>query len=107
MQTCPDCGVKPGKKHTSDCDVARCSECGFQRLSCGHEKGNGGRWSGEWPGLAECREYGLYSRFGANGWETGLAASDEGASEDLNTLVTMGARGELVWNKKRWVKKAA
>ena len=104
MKICPDCGVKPKEKHRKNCDVARCSECGFQRLMCGHKKGDGGKWEGEWPGLAECREFGLYSRFGVNGWEVGLEATDEGVSEDLNTLTIMGARGELVWDKKRWAR---
>lgn len=52
--TCPDCGVSPNKKHTGSCDVARCTVCGGQLLSCDCEKGKPDIWTGLWPGVQEC-----------------------------------------------------
>ncbi|MEV6740091.1 hypothetical protein AB0N14_25355 [Streptomyces sp. NPDC051104] len=47
------------------CDVARCAETGLQRLGCGHH-GNAcnTRWTGHWPGDAECIEYGFLINLG-------------------------------------------
>jgi hypothetical protein len=55
---CPDCAVKPGKKHKENCDVARCLNCGGQRLSCDckEDEGYGDKWDGLWPGTKECYE---------------------------------------------------
>ncbi len=55
-QTCPDCGVEPGQKHVECCDVARCSTCGGQRLSCSCEEENEDVWTGIWPGTLEALE---------------------------------------------------
>ena len=65
---CPDCGVAPGKLHTPGCDVARCLECGGQRLSCdcNDDKGYGDIWIGLWPGTINCYEYGLVSHWEGN-----------------------------------------
>lgn len=64
---CSDCGVNPGLEHLDGCDVARCFETGFQRLLClgedvGHDCGRD-VWTGDWPGSAECREFGWYCYF--------------------------------------------
>jgi len=100
--TCLSCGANTGGRHLELCDVARCSICGGQRCDCGHTEGDGGAWTSEWPGRAECREFGLYAvRVSGKGWVI-ARADDEGAIEDLKTLYAKGAAGELVWNGVRW-----
>lgn len=58
-------------------------------------------WTGMWPGEAECREYGFWSKFTANGWEQ-CDKSDPDASPDLNRLAV-----ECRWDpeKRRYVKR--
>lgn len=51
---CPDCGAEPGEQHDPNCDVAMCTLCGRQRLSCDCEDGETDIWSGIWPGIKEC-----------------------------------------------------
>jgi hypothetical protein len=100
---CPSCNVSTDARHRERCDMACCSICGFQRFGCGHTNGDGGIWTGDWPGKVECREFGFYSRFApGRGWEI-ARSDDEGAVEDLNTIYVKGAAGELVWNGVRWV----
>ncbi len=120
---CPDCAVAPGVVHDEGCDVARCFATGEQRLVCGGEKhehngrwygehdGLCGRdvWTGEWPGAAECREYGFWCY-----WEPTVYQPDDplgamfpgrwipcgpdhpDAEADLNRLVT-----ECVWDREQ------
>lgn len=54
-------------------------------------------WTGEWPGIVECRELDL--------WVYDFPGMP-GKSEDLNTLARMGFTGEVVWDrdKEKWVK---
>jgi len=61
MRTCPDCGASPSTAHADGCDVARCVNCGCQRISCDCEDTDKGNsvWAGVWPGTSECEEYGL------------------------------------------------
>lgn len=89
---CGDCGVEPGWPHIDGCDVARCTECGWQRIGCEHEEsalGWGQTWTGVWPGEAECHELGLIY---ANG------------DPMLNELAMMAHMGGVVWSKdqQRW-----
>jgi hypothetical protein len=109
--TCPDCGVEPGDLHLLGCDVERCPECGGQLISCGcfaesfdeDAIPNRMEWDGEWPGLADCREYGLWCKRNPHGpgW-TPCSQDDPEASEDLNRLMT-----ECQWNKekRKWLRK--
>lgn len=63
-------------------------------------------WTGEWPGEAECREYGFWAVFGPemNPPQVGWVTVPEGtpkASENLNRLIR-----ECSWNvdKQRWIR---
>jgi len=53
---CPDCATKINEKHFEGCDVARCTNCGGQRLDCGCEEDSWDIWTGIWPGLKEAYE---------------------------------------------------
>lgn len=60
--TCFDCAVWPGQPHQDGCDVAPCTACGQQRIGCEHrgsKTGWGAVWTGNWPGVQECLEYGV------------------------------------------------
>ena len=105
MSRCPDCGVEVGQEHKDGCDVERCPECGHQRLSCGCETSRAPLlWTGEWPGLAECRAFNLYAiLIPGKGW-TPCTKDTPGASEDLNSLMS---RPNIVWDPdaRRWREK--
>lgn len=102
LKTCQDCGAATGSPHADGCDTARCLRTGGQRLSCGEPHDCGADvWTGEWPGVAECREFGWYSRFIPGvGWRR-CEPGWPGASEDLNRL----HGGEAGWDAAagRWV----
>ena len=111
---CPDCRVLPGGTHHGGCDVERCSHCGGQWIGCGHDEHDNrrARWTGLWPGIAECRTMGLYCRdFHADGspvtvenpidWDTEhgtirfhvpCRAEDPGAHEDLNRYAVLSRK---------------
>lgn len=98
---CHDCHAKPGEPHDDGCDTARCLQTGGQRLACAKRHDHGRDiWTGMWPGEAECREFGWFSRFTERGWER-CAEDAPGAGPDLNRLRT----GEAQWDRKvrRWV----
>ena len=101
--SCPDCGVRPGERHARGCDVERCPLCGRQRFSCScdHRKGRRMPWTGEWPGEAECREFGWYARPVPGGWKP-CAPTEPGADPDLNRLY-VNARWDP--SQRRWVRK--
>lgn len=108
-ESCPDCGAAPGKYHVLGCDVERCPYCGQQLISCPClEEGavapldDREPWSGEWPGLADCRRLGFWCRpVEGRGWVP-CAGSDPEAQPDLNRLNGRDA----VWDRghKRWVR---
>jgi DNA-directed RNA polymerase subunit RPC12/RpoP len=58
-------------------------------------------WTGIWPGVAECQEYGLWSKMGPKGWEK-CDKDDPEASEDLNRLTEV-----CKWDRKlkKWALK--
>jgi hypothetical protein len=133
MQKCHDCGVAPGELHQLGCDVERCLLCGGQAISCSciyrindadqeageatdkmwekfdavvKEKGGRLPWTGEWPGAAECIEFGWYSRVrtpadGPGDYWMVCKADDPGAGPNLNRL----HEGAVTWSveKRRWV----
>ena len=89
---CPGCNAKPGSMHYGGCDVERCYSCGYQLISCSCKEelvhDNRMSWTGKWPGIAECEEFGLWAKMvPGKGW-TPCDKDDEGASPDLNTLVS-------------------
>ena len=134
--TCPDCAAKKGDNHVTGCDVERCAFCGHQAISCDccivqlglpsdwddeltdeewaiwdAKCDLQGRmpWTGEWPGVAECKELGLWcyqdsSHYGNPRMHYGHIPCDKDhpkASVDLNRLYA-----EFKWDmgKKKFVK---
>ena len=101
---CHDCGVKPGGFHRPGCDVEQCPYCGGQLISCDCRRqpplDDRMPWTGLWPGVVECREFGWFARLVVGtGWVS-CAADEPGAVEDLNRLHT-----EARWDRgeKRFV----
>jgi len=100
---CPCCGAELGQPHGEDCEVARCLQTGLQAYTCGvwHDHGRD-VWPGEWPGWAECREFGWFSRPGLPGgqWER----SEPDAYGSLPHLSRLYA--EALWDvrNQRWRK---
>lgn len=111
-QQMPQLPCCPGKLHRLGCDVECCPQCGQQLISCTHNRPGKVTnptdeermpWTGEWPGAAECREFGWFAKLiPGRGWVT--CPSDDPESEpDLNRIAK-----EAVWDalRKRFVQKA-
>jgi hypothetical protein len=105
-ERCPGCSVHTSGYHQVGCDIEQCPYCGGQLISCDC----GGKpplddrmpWSGVWPGVTECREFGWYARLvPGKGWLPCRADEPE-ASEDLNRLHV-----EAVWDRteKRFIRR--
>ena len=94
---CHDCGVAPGACHHPGCDVERCS-CGGQALSCGCDDAiyfrgrESRRWTGLWPGVAECRHFGLFCRDEPGKCHIPCERDHPDAHEDLNRWYMEGAK---------------
>ncbi|MGG2460504.1 M48 family metallopeptidase [Streptomyces sp. RGM 3693] len=82
---CPDCSTPPGALHTDRCDIARCARTGLQRSSCHPNINCSTIWTGQFPGEAECTEYGFYCRPAPDGYEP-CNADDPNATYDFNRL---------------------
>lgn len=85
MDNCPDCQAAPGHPHHAGCDVARCARTGIQRLMCDHDDCNT-LWTGQWPGTAECAEYGWWIVENPEGGWIPCTADTDDAQPDLNRL---------------------
>ncbi len=91
-ETCPGCGTFINEYHSEFCDTARCGITGDQKFSCdtfnedNHECENT-KWSGYWPGVKECFEYGLFSYFVPNLGFVPCDPEHPNAVCDLNTLL--------------------
>jgi hypothetical protein len=90
---CPDCGAGAGEVHEPGCDIEQCPRCGGQLIACGCRRkpplDARMPWTGLWPGVAECREFGWFARpVPGTGWVS-CRADEPGAVEDLNRLQAM------------------
>jgi hypothetical protein len=98
---CPGCSAPIGTLHTDRCCVGWCAATGRQRRD-GCETVHGCRtdprrdcrtaWTGEHPGIDDCRRLGWYAVCTPDGW-TSAARETPGAVEDFNRLIAEG-----VWN---------
>jgi hypothetical protein len=61
LENCPGCGVAPGHVHVPGCLAELCSHCGHIRRGCKSEAHDPvfSRWTGIYPGVAECFALGL------------------------------------------------
>lgn len=90
-ENCPDCIAGVDEFHSENCDVARCAASGFQLISCFlHDEDHEcqpTKWSGYWPGVEECFEYGLFAWFWPNVGFIRCGPDHPEAICDLNRLI--------------------
>jgi len=96
-ERCPGCGVEVGSEHEPACSVEECTCCYGQRFMCdcaGHDR-KAAAWSGELPGVQECRERGWWCCLAPDGVGTRPATDDTpGATPDLTRRAVWKATGE-------------
>ena len=85
---CYDCGIASGMKHKYGCAIEICPLCAEQALSCSCQRNDEwvrrrAPWTGEWPGIAECREFGWYVRYVPGQGMVRCDKDDTGATADL------------------------
>ena len=87
---CRQCDAEPGNRHIAHIlpsgekvydDLARCVISGIQLIQCDDHESEciPVIWDGEYPGVKECREYGMYTPE----WTIW------GETEDLNSLMVL------------------
>jgi hypothetical protein len=106
---CPKCGAAPGELHAPGCLWEQCPRCGkiVGGCSCSLSEdwpppeGDRIPWAGEFPGAAECREFGWYVKSVPGGCWRPCNPGELGDIPDLNRLMR-----EAVWDRvgKRWRK---
>ena len=64
LRACPDCHVSPGQPHSDGCDVACCTVCGHQRITCKHGSDEQG-WGQVWGGHCSAPDVGLRDEYAA------------------------------------------
>lgn len=111
LRDCNNCGVSPRSQHESGCDTARCQYTGLQEISCSFSSTLNHKihahtcipdvWTGRWPGVAECEEYGFWSYFVPGQWISCDRDHPE-AVHDLNRLVL-----ECMWDREqqKWIRR--
>lgn len=82
--------------------MERCSVCKRQWISCAHmnHEPEKSKWTGEWPGVVECRKLGFYcverphTNHPKGGWFWPCTPNYPGSREDLNRLARYHAHGD-------------
>lgn len=103
-KSCPACKSKPNGLHASGCDVEQCPECGWQLLTCWCPRKhdaippeNRMPWTGDWPNVAQCREYGLWcTRYG-------LVQCDSTHLEAMPDITRLLNEGEWDKSSRKWI----
>lgn len=93
--------MEPGQEHQEGCDVARCVGCGQQTLQCSkHLDTPMQTWTGIWPGVVECQEFGWYCYEDPTSREYWVQCDKDHpqAREDLNRLAVAAATGQVRWD---------
>lgn len=104
---CADCHANPGQPHEDGCDVARCPDCGRQRIDCArHPSAVPAIWTGLFPGVVEAAREGWWHRWDAErGW-VDCAWDEPSAVPNVARVVQEAEAGKLIWDRasQLWVR---